>query len=101
MDLSHKEKVAIYKKELAKKGFSKSKIKNLCDPPILRLFWKLGWEVPPAAFLPIIIYFLFLSIFFGFFYGWIMWLMIWENNGMPASRAVTASLVAGFLYGFI
>ena len=66
-----------------------------------RLFWKLGWQVPPplmADFLSIV---LLMGGFFGVFWGLAMWLLMWGRAGMPVTMVAVIAWVAGASFGVI
>jgi hypothetical protein len=70
MDMPHLQKVDHLIQELDHQGVSST----MAAPPLFRLLWALGLEVPPPLFLGLLQYALVLGIPFGFLWGVGMWL---------------------------
>ena len=71
---------------------------NYC-PPLLRLLWRLGMEVPPphfAGFLPTA---LLTGSFFALAWGGIMWLLFWRSIPMSGSVMLTTAVLGGVFFG--
>lgn len=68
-------------------------------PPILRLLWKLGAQIPPPPFMPFWLNMLCFGGFFGSVWGLFMWFTTWQNQGHNVLMAVQSSLLAGVLFG--
>lgn len=73
--------------------------KNHGVPWSYRLLWWMGLKVPPAVFNSFGANVLLLGLYFGFFYGLIMWFVTWHPDGMPPSKAIIMSSFAGLFYG--
>ncbi|ERK14347.1 hypothetical protein L580_3503 [Serratia fonticola AU-P3(3)] len=68
-------------------------------PPILRLLWKWGVQIPPPPFAPFWLNTLCFGGFFGPLWGVIMWFTIWKSEGYSASMALQTSFITGLLFG--
>jgi hypothetical protein len=93
--MTHKEKVDHLVDDLAKRGVGK----YTAAPPLYRLLWRLGIEIPPphfAGFWPLAIV---MGVFFGVSWGLLMWFFLWRDDNMPLAIAIAASLLAGALFG--
>ena len=91
--MSHQEKVAHWIADLRMRGIEE----NTAIPPIWRLAWKLGLELPPPHFMAFIPLALVIGIPFGFLWGLVMWLVLWSNLGLGFSASAGAA--AGTLFG--
>ena len=89
------EKIAIYEQVLISKGEKKSN----ASPPLYRLLWKLGLELPPPIFAGFIHNLIVQGGMFAIGWGTIMWFMMWRNEGKSLYVAIAASLFAGILFG--
>lgn len=69
-------------------------------PPILRLMWRMGVNMPPPPFAPFWLNTLFFGVWFGPLWGVLMWFMVWKNQGYTGDEALILSLVTGLLFGF-
>jgi hypothetical protein len=95
--MNHQEKVDYLLNDLAQRGVGK----YTTAPPLYRLLWKLGIDVPPphfAGFWPLAIT---MGVFFAVFWGIFMWFFLWRSEGTPPAVAVGSSLIAGVLFGLI
>jgi hypothetical protein len=61
----------------------------------------MGIETPPPHFASFGMSALVMGLFFGVFWGLIMWFLGWRANDVPIASAVTMSVVAGVLFGVI
>ena len=77
------------------KGMGKSSY----APPLFRLLWKLGARVPPPHMAGFAFNSLLMGGFFGVFWSLLMWLMLWNRQGMPLASVAMAALLAGALFG--
>jgi uncharacterized membrane protein (UPF0136 family) len=68
-------------------------------PPAWRLLWRLGFEVPPPMFASFSSIALVSGLFFGTFWGLLMWLMEWSDHGFSLRAAVIAASFTGTLFG--
>jgi hypothetical protein len=71
-NVTHREKVDRLLSELTAKGISQYTI----APPMFRMFWKLGIEIPPPFFIP----FLPLALLFGLPFGATMAIFFWLSS---------------------
>ena len=68
-------------------------------PPLFRLLWNLGVEVPPPHFCRLSALAIFFVPFFGITWGTAMWFAAWSRRGMALEKAATLALLAGLLLG--
>lgn len=68
-------------------------------PPLWKLFWRMGFAVPPPPFMGTGRITLVMGGFFGVFWGLVMWLILWSRPGMTVWIATAAAAVAGALFG--
>jgi hypothetical protein len=92
---THRQKVERLVADLRKQGVSPYTV----APPVFRLLWALGWNVPPPFFLGFLTLTLLMGAFFGIFWGVFMWLLQWQAWQMPLERAGLVSAGAGLLFG--
>ena len=93
--MTHKEKIKKMFEELPKKGIKQYNF----APPIYRLLWKLGVEIPPPPFSSFLYDFLFAGVGFGTLWGLLMWFVFWQPKNFPAIIAIISSAMAGILFG--
>ena len=95
MRMTHSDKLERMQKHLAGLGISPS----TAAPPIWRLLWRLGIELPPPLFMGFWPAAFFMGSFFGVFWGLFMWLFQWSRQGMPFWLVLAAAAFAGVLFG--
>lgn len=94
--MTHKEKINKMLEELPKKGIKKSYL----NPPLYKLCWKLGFELPPPLFASFFNSFLLAGIYFGIFWGLSMWLFFkLEHENQPIIPHIIISILSGILFG--
>jgi uncharacterized membrane-anchored protein len=71
------------------------------EPPLLRLLWRLGLNVPPPHFAGFVATALFSGGFFALLWGVIMWFLTWSRSGMSPTGAVTTAVFGGVLFGLM
>ena len=91
----HRQKVERLITELRRQGVSPYTV----APPLFRLLWALGLEVPPPFFLGFVTLTLLMGAFFGIFWGAFMWLLQWRAWHIPLELAIVASAGVGLLFG--
>jgi hypothetical protein len=69
------------------------------EPPLLRAFWKIGFEVPPPHFLPFWKVMSFGAVWFGGVWGVFMWLAVWSGQGVPLAMSLCIAALAGAAFG--
>jgi Family of unknown function (DUF6404) len=98
--MTHQEKVEHLIEELDRQGVSSYTV----APPLFRLLWALGLEVPPPLFLRFLSYTVLMEttfgVLFGVLWGVCMWLWVWQGQ-LPGGFAVLLSALAGLLAGAI
>jgi hypothetical protein len=93
--VNHQEKVDHLLNDLAQRGVGKYS----AAPPIYRLLWRMGYQVPPphfAGFWPLA---LIMGAFFAVLWGLLMWVFFWRGESMPIAIAIVSSLITGLLFG--
>jgi hypothetical protein len=93
--MTHQDKLQKMYSELPDKGIRRLTF----APPVYRLLWKLGVEVPPPHFSSFIFLFLTFGISFGLLWGLTMWILISSINGPVTLDLVPAAVLAGILFG--
>ena len=68
-------------------------------PPLIRLLWKAGVQVPPPHFLPFLRVALGTGLWFGMFWGLIMWIFFWSRPDAATPLSPLAALVAACAAG--
>jgi len=69
-------------------------------PPLLRLLWRLGFDVPPPHFGTFWSNALSMGAFFAVAWGLLMWFLFWSHQGMPPVIAFASAGAAGVMFGF-
>ncbi|MFN3067444.1 DUF6404 family protein [Serratia sp. J2] len=70
-------------------------------PPLLRLLWKFGVQMPPPPFMPFWLNVLCFGGFFGSVWGLFMWFTTWKSECYSVLMALQTSLLAGGLFGLM
>ena len=100
MTMTHQQKVDRLITELSQQGVGSYTV----APPLFRLLWALGLEVPPPLFLGLLPNTVVMGTTFGVLFGvpWgvVMWLWEWQGQ-LPAGFAVLLSVLAGLLAGVV
>lgn len=78
---------------------SKNMWKSNYAPPLIRGLWKLGLKIRPLPFIPFWQVTLITGNLFGLLYGLSMWFYVWKHSEMTLSVAISASFMAGILFG--
>lgn len=98
MEMTHRQKVDHLVTELGQQGISSYTV----APPLFRLLWALGLEVPPPLFLGFRQLTILMGTFFGLLFGPLwgagMWLSVWQGQ-LPAGLVVLLSVFTGGLAG--
>ena len=90
-------KLSAAHKELSEKGVWKSNY----NPPIVKLFRKMGLCFPPPYYQSFFGNFALSMVFFAFGWGIFDWLMNWNHTGKPILVAVYTALLIGAIFGLI
>lgn len=69
-------------------------------PPLLRLLWRCGVQIPPPPFAPFWLNALCFGGFLGAMWGLFMWFSTWRGGGYSVLMALQTSLLAGLFFGF-
>jgi hypothetical protein len=102
--MSHRQKVDHLIAKLGQKGVGFYTV----APPIFRLLWVLGLEVPPSFFLGsrqlALVMGTTFGVLFGLFWGVVIWLWQWQREipaGVAVQITVCAAVFAGLLFGLV
>jgi len=68
-------------------------------PPLVRLLWRLGLDVPPPHLRTFCANALFTSTFFAAGWGLFMWMFVWFFEDIAAAVAFACAVGAGVLFG--
>jgi hypothetical protein len=93
--MTHRQKVNHLVRDLGKRGVGGFTV----APPLFRLMWLLGLEVPPPLFLGFFTLTLLTGGFFGVLWGVVMWLIQWQSGRIPVEVAVLTAAGTGLLFG--
>ena len=69
------------------------------QPPLHRILWRLGFEVPPPHYCTFIYNLVFCTFWFSVLWGSLMAIVFWSRNPMPMSAAVLAASMIGLPFG--
>jgi hypothetical protein len=104
MDTTHRQKVERLVEEAGRQGMSLHTV----APPLFRLLWALGLEVPPPLFLGFRKLTLLIGTGFGVLWGPLwgvgMWLWVWRGEipaGVAVSMTVFTAVLAGLSFGLV
>jgi hypothetical protein len=70
-------------------------------PPLYRLLWRLGAEVPPPHFRSFAENFITVGPLFGLVWGSMMWLPAWLREEISLPMGFGAAVFAGSLFGLV
>ncbi|MGB7196123.1 MAG: DUF6404 family protein [Collimonas pratensis] len=68
-------------------------------PPLYRLLWRAGCNVPPPHYAGFMRNFLFNGIWFACVWGAIMWFAVWPQSGISGLHALLLAAIAGAVFG--
>jgi Family of unknown function (DUF6404) len=94
--MPHRQKVQCLIEELGQQGVGSYTV----APPLFRLLWALGLEVPPPFFLGFVKLAALMGTSFGALWGVLMWVWLWQG-AIPASVAATMTVLAAVFAGII
>ncbi|WP_415226262.1 DUF6404 family protein [Psychromonas sp.] len=103
LSLITREQVMIFKSKLTK---AHQELENAAiwpsnyNPPLLDLFRKLGYRIPPPHYRGFLINFTSQTLFFTTIWGAIMWLLVWQTGYVPVYYALLVSSSVGLFFGF-
>jgi len=90
------------KYDFAIKELENAKIwKSNYNPPLIRLLHKMGFKVPFPYYDTFTNNALRMGIFFGTFWGLLMFITTWQQQKTPLIIVLLGSLVAGALFGIL
>ncbi|WP_425477035.1 DUF6404 family protein [Cognatiluteimonas weifangensis] len=95
MRMTHTDKLERMQKHMAELGVSPS----TAAPPIWKLLWRLGIDLPPPLFMGFLSATFFTGSLFGILWGLFMWLLMWSRQGVPTWLVLSAAASAGVLFG--
>lgn len=70
-------------------------------PPLYRLLWSAGINMPPPHFAGFARNFLLNGVWFGCAWGALMWFGTWSENGVPILHALLLSVITGAAFGLV
>ena len=68
-------------------------------PPLYRLLWKLGVNIPPPPFAFFWTNLFSFAAMYTLFWGTMMWFICWKPRGTSVTSAIITSLLAGLIFG--
>jgi hypothetical protein len=92
--MTHQQKVDRLIADLGKRGVGPYTV----APPLFRLLWRLGINVPPPFFLRFLTILFFTGSYFAVFWGLAMWVIQWHRWHQPELALITAA-GAGLFFG--
>jgi membrane associated rhomboid family serine protease len=92
--MTREEKIATMINDLSLKGLGP----YTSAPPLYRLLWRLGFDVPPPPFASFMSNALVMGIMFGIVWGLLMWFILWQGE-FPVVGAIFTAVVAGVCFG--
>jgi hypothetical protein len=96
--MTHRQKVDHLIAELGQQGVSRYK----AAPPLFRLLWALGLEVPPPLFLGFLPLTVLFGAPFGVLWGVGMWFWVWQGLGLAGLVVgLPGAVLAGLLFGLV
>lgn len=93
--MTHRQKVECLIVDLGRRGVGAYTV----APPLFRLLWLLGLEVPPPLFLGFGKLTLGMGVPFGLFWGAFMWLVQWRTESVSVEAAALASVAVVVFFG--
>jgi Family of unknown function (DUF6404) len=75
--------------------------KSNAVPPLLRLLWRFGLDVPPPHFGSFFRNALCLGVPFGIVYSLFMWLLMWRSMSMGATKLLLTAALAATIFGVL
>lgn len=93
--MTYREEVDRFIAEMQGRGVGAS----TAAPPLFRLLWARGFQIPPPLFLGFVPLALGTGGFFAVAWGVVMWLLVWRVTNLPVGMAIIISLFAGLLFG--
>ncbi|MES2070275.1 MAG: DUF6404 family protein [Pseudomonadota bacterium] len=70
-------------------------------PLLVRLLWRMGFDIPPPYFGSFLGNAFRMGMFFSAVWGVIMWVSVWSHQGKSPMSALIATAGAGFFYGIV
>ena len=71
------------------------------EPPLFRLLWKIGVEVPPPHYMSFAKIAISYGGWFAAFWWSLMWMFVWSRQGRAMDDDVLGAVVAGAIFGLI
>jgi hypothetical protein len=95
MSMTHNEQIDRLLDEMARRGVGKFTV----APPLYRLLWRIGFEVPPPLFQGFFSVFLGMGTFFGIFWGTLMCLLRGQAQELSPMATILQAVFTGGLFG--
>jgi hypothetical protein len=68
-------------------------------PPLVRMLWRMGFDVPPPHFASFFYSAAMSGIYFAVGLGLLMWLMLWSSHGVSIPLLICMAAFAGLFFG--
>ena len=91
------QKIASYVEDMERRGVRR----NTSAPPVFRMLWRLGVNIPPPLFLSFGALFVLSGSTFGLLWGIFMQLFVWRFIAVPTSFGAVGSVACGIAFGLI
>ena len=95
--MTHREKVDRLVRELRQRGVSR----YTTAPPLFRILWAAGLEIPPPFFIAFLPLMLLVVVSFGVLFGALAWLTEPVTFRLSSTILLLLSATAGLLFGVI
>lgn len=95
MPMTHQEKLEAMYPHMEAIGVPK----GTAAPPLWRLLWRMGIELPPPLFNSFASNALILGAFFGVCWSLAMWIMVWARQDVPFKVLALLVLLSGVGFG--
>lgn len=75
--------------------------RNRYEPPLFRLLWKIGVEVPPPHYMSFAKVAISYAVWFAVFWWGFMWVLVWSRQGRAMGDDVLVAVAAGAFFGLV
>ena len=93
--MNYPSKVSVALESLAVTGLRRADY----APPLHRLLWRLGFNIPPPHFASFFTNFVAMGSYFGVSMGIFMWVYFWVRYGISPLLVLPLAVAAGLLFG--
>jgi hypothetical protein len=74
-------------------------LRNSYAPPLFRVLWRLGMDVPPPHFMGFWTLAAGAALWFGVVWGGIMWCLSWSRQHQAPQQALMTACATGVMFG--